>query len=144
MREGQGVELHLEIPEGSAVPEAELRAALGLVLERAGRRSGELSIHFLEDEPIRELNRRWLQHDWVPDVLSFPLSAPFLGDVIVGLRQAERQAAEYGVPLAEELVRLAVHGTLHLLGYDHPEDAEGRAAAEQTQIQEAVVRQVFP
>ena len=47
-----------------------------------------------------------------------------MGDVYLGVEQAARQAAEEGVPLAEELVRLAVHGTLHVLGHDHPEGEE--------------------
>jgi probable rRNA maturation factor len=140
-----GCEVTLNAPGGDALPEARLRTALDRVLGGATglRAEGELSVTFLADAPIRELNLRWLGHDWVPDVLSFPLDAPLLGDVYVGIEQARRQAAEHGVPVDEELVRLAVHGTLHLLGHDHPDDAEGRAGAEMTRLQEAVVREVF-
>lgn len=140
---GIGVEIALAAPGGEALPEAHLRRALGLLLEREGVVSGELAVTFLADDPIRELNRRYLDHDWVPDVLAFELHAPLLGDVYVGIEQARRQAAEHGVPVEEELVRLAVHGTLHLLGYDHPEEAEGRLASEQARIQEALVQEVF-
>jgi probable rRNA maturation factor len=138
-----GVEVVLSAPGGEPLPDAALRQALQSVLAGEGVESGELSVTLLADEPIRALNVRYLEHDWVPDVLSFELAPPMLGDVYVGYEQARRQATEHGVPLDEELVRLAVHGTLHLLGYDHPEDPEGRDASELYRIQEAVVREVF-
>jgi probable rRNA maturation factor len=138
------VELLLSAPGGEPLPEARLQEALARVLALGEIHEGELSVTFLGDEAIRELNRSWLDHDWVPDVLSFPLAPPLLGDVYVGWEQALRQAREHGISHEEELVRLAVHGTLHLLGHDHPDDAEGRAAAEMTRLQERVVRQVFP
>jgi probable rRNA maturation factor len=141
--DGGGVQVELQAPGGERIPEAALRAALERVFAREGVEGGELSITFLADAPIHALNLRWLDHDWVPDVLSFPMEPPLLGDVYVGHAQALRQAREHGVPPEEELVRLAVHGTLHLLGHDHPEDADGRAASEHTRIQEAILREVF-
>jgi probable rRNA maturation factor len=85
-------------------------------------RAGEFSIALLSDAPILEMNRRWLSHDWIPDVLSFALhedgEAP-IGDIYIGIEQARRQARDHAVTLDEELVRLCIHGTLHVLGYDH-------------------------
>lgn len=105
-----------------------------------------MSLIFLRDPPIRELNRSWLDHDWVPDVLTFPLhgegEAPF-GDIYVGIDQALRQAREAGVSFEEELVRLAVHGVLHLLGYDHPEEPDERESSPHFRIQEELVRRVM-
>jgi probable rRNA maturation factor len=138
-----GTEIVLSAPGGEPLPQAALLQALEAVLAGGGVESGELSITFLADEPIRALNVRYLAHDWVPDVLSFELAPPMLGDVYVGYEQARRQAAEHAVPLEEELVRLAVHGTLHLLGHDHPDDPAGREASELYRVQEAVVREVF-
>ncbi len=135
--------LVLSAPGGEPLPEGALRRALLRVLEGAGIREGELSVTFLADAPIRALNRDWLDHDWVPDVLAFELESPLLGDIYVGYGQAERQAREHGIPLEEELVRLAVHGALHLVGHDHPDDPEGRAASEQYRLQEALVREVM-
>lgn len=137
------LEIVLSAPGGEPLPEARLRRALQRVLEGAGVQEGELSVTFLADAPIQALNRSWLDHDWVPDVLAFELAPPLLGDVYVGYEQAGRQAREHGIPLEEELVRLAVHGTLHLLGHDHPDPPEARAASEQYRLQERVVREVM-
>lgn len=156
--------LELEVPSGRPVPRAWIRAAFVRAValggppadagapdpEAPGAPSPEpppsFSVTFLEDEPIRALNREWLGHDWVPDVLSFRLEegGGLVGDIYVGLDQAARQAAEAGVPGEEELVRLALHGALHVLGFDHPEDEEGRAASEQYRRQEAILREVRP
>jgi probable rRNA maturation factor len=151
-------ELVLSVPsaaEGEAdlgVPEAQTRRGVALAwatLEARGEAQplSELSITYLDDDEILALNRAHLKHDWVPDVLSFTLEAGEghrIGDLYIGLAQAARQAAEHGVTTDEELVRLAVHGTLHVLGLDHPESAEDRAHAPMMQIQESVVRRMFP
>jgi probable rRNA maturation factor len=144
------LQLHLNVPSGRPLPLERVEEAVRAVWIRVrgvdgeGEEGDELSITFLEDEAILDLNRAYLDHDWVPDVLSFSFpEPPPLGDIYVGLDQAARQAREEGVSLEEELVRLAVHGTLHVLGYDHPEDPAGREASEQYRIQEEVVRQVM-
>ncbi len=98
----------------------------------------ELSVMFVDDAEIRELNARWRGIDKPTDVLSFPLrgsgeiaaQAPQLGDIVVSVETARRQAAEYGHSLEREIGFLLVHGLLHLLGEDHetPEqDARMRA-----------------
>lgn len=142
--------LHLNVPSGRDLPLTRVEAGVRIVFHRTrgktieGEDGDELSITFLEDGPIRNLNRDYLGHDWVPDVLSFTFpEPPPLGDIYVGVDQAARQAKDEGVPFEEELVRLAVHGTLHVLGYEHPEDPGERAASEQYRIQEAVVRKVM-
>lgn len=138
--------LHLNRPDGVSVPEGEIRAGVALAMAREKVDEGELSITFLRDDPIRELNQEYLDHDWIPDVLAFPLSQedqPLHGDIYVGWDQAVRQAEEHGVPLDEELVRLCIHGLLHLLGYDHPEDPELRLTSPLYRVQESVVTRVF-
>ena len=77
-------------------------------------------------------------------MISFALGedAGLLGDVYIGLDQAARQADEAGVGVEEELVRLAVHGTLHLLGHDHPEGAD-RLQSPMFDLQERLVREVL-
>jgi len=79
---------------------------------------------------MRELNRRWRQTDETTDVLSFPaeqdqfekLEGLSLGDVVISVEQATRQAVEHGLQFDEEVSQLILHGLLHLCGYDHETD----------------------
>jgi probable rRNA maturation factor len=109
-----------------------------------GRERGEISLTLMDDEAIRSLNRDYLERDQVTDVIAFSLGSEDspVGDVYVGANQAERQAGEYGVPVAEELVRLAIHGTLHVLGHDHPEGPE-RAESSMFRLQESLVARLM-
>lgn len=93
----------------------------------------QLSIALVSDREMRALNRRWRGKDRPTDVLSFPLEEPgALGDVVISLDTARRQAREGGWSLSAELRRLLAHGILHCKGYDHerPTDARRMAAAE--------------
>ncbi len=77
----------------------------------------------VSDGRIRQLNRRYRGKNAPTDVLSFPANeASYLGDVVIALGVARRQASVAGHPLATELRVLALHGLLHLLGYDHERD----------------------
>ena len=91
-----------------------------------------LSVCLVADDAIRALNREHRDLDEVTDVLSFPRRRPRsaasgmereLGDVVISIAQARRQAAEAGVTELEELTSLVVHGVLHLAGFDHETDA---------------------
>jgi probable rRNA maturation factor len=97
------------------------RLLRGLRLGRA-----ELSILLVSDREMRTLNRRWRGRDRATDVLSFPQDdgrGAILGDVVISVDTARRQAAEQGTPLRRETGRLLIHGLLHLLGYDHERSA---------------------
>jgi probable rRNA maturation factor len=120
-----------------------LHRAVVHTAESEGRAAGEVSVTLLPDEAIRALNRRYLDRDRPTDVISFSLGDDdrLLGDVYIGLEQAQRQAGEAGIDLEEELVRLVVHGVLHLLGYDHPE-GEGRLESPMFARQERLVREL--
>ena len=88
------------------------------------------------------MNRRYLRHDHVTDVISFPLweiDEPPVGDIYIGYEQAQRQAEEAGVALEQEIARLAIHGTLHVLGHEHPDD-ETRTTSKMWQLQETILR----
>jgi probable rRNA maturation factor len=107
---------------------------------------GEFSVTFLDDADMKELNARWLGREYVTDVISFALQdegEPPVGDIYVGREQAARQADDLGHPLDEELVRLVIHGTLHVLGHDHPEDAEESWRSPMFRLQEDLVRRVL-
>ena len=122
-----------------------VRRAARAVLEAEGATDLELSITLLDDDAIRTMNRDWLGRDQPTDVIAFALgegdAAP-LGDVYIGVERAVEQAGGAGVPVREELVRLVVHGTLHVLGYDHDEGAE-RTAGEMWRRQENLVQRIL-
>jgi probable rRNA maturation factor len=132
MSEDAGIDVAVHVEDGVTIPFPPDRLASALVwaVEQEDVRQAEISIAFVGDEQIAALNQDYLHHDGATDVISFALNRegdPVLGDVYVGAAQAERQAAEHGEELEVELVRLALHGTLHVLGHEHPEDEAGRA-----------------
>ena len=92
----------------------------------------ELSLALVRDRRMRALNREWRGKDRPTDVLSFPQHGRSIGDVVISLDTARRQAREGGWSLAAELRRLLAHGLLHCLGHDHHTPAQARrmAAAE--------------
>lgn len=142
-------------PRADALRDAGVPAArvLGTLLRRAARAAldhdavadAELSVTLLDDDAMRDLNRDWLGHDRATDVIAFPLeagdAAP-LGDVYIGVERAIAQAAEVGVSTREELVRLVVHGTLHVLGHDHADGPERQNGA-MWRIQETLVTRIL-
>jgi len=82
-----------------------------------------VSVAVVPDARVRVLNRRYRHKNVATDVLSFPAQEPGeLGDVVIALGVATRQAADAGHSLATEFRVLALHGLLHLLGYDHERD----------------------
>jgi rRNA maturation RNase YbeY len=97
------------------------------LLRSLGRPDAEVSILFVGDTAMRSLNRRYRQKDATTDVLSFSfregdhphIQPHFLGDIVISVPVAVRQARAAGHPVAREIEILLVHGLLHLLGYDH-------------------------
>jgi probable rRNA maturation factor len=105
-------------------------AQLTLDVEKTAPGS-DISIVIGDDNLLKKLNSQYLNVDAPTDVLSFPASevdpdtkSIYLGDVIISLPRAEDQATAGGHPLGDELQLLVVHGTLHLLGYDHLAQAD--------------------
>jgi probable rRNA maturation factor len=89
-----------------------------------------VTVAFVSDRAMRELNRRWRGKGRTTDVLSFPagqdefekLEGLRLGDVVISVEQAVRQAGEHGLSFEDEVSQLILHGLLHLCGYDHETD----------------------
>jgi probable rRNA maturation factor len=101
-------------------------AAQETLRQQQAAASSELCVVLSGDKELRDLNRQHLGRDFPTDVLSFPagaidpeMGAPYLGDVIISVEQAQAQAENAGHSLEAELQLLAVHGILHLLGHDH-------------------------
>jgi probable rRNA maturation factor len=96
-------------------------------LAELGSPEAELSIVFVDDSRIRELNRRYLHRDTPTNVLAFSmlegefptLQPHLLGDLVISVETAERQSNRFGLSAREMVVLLMIHGILHLLGYDH-------------------------
>jgi rRNA maturation RNase YbeY len=133
-------------PGGGMAPRVELRnrqrkyrintrklaARAEAILNCAGREKEALSLLFVNDRGMRKINRTFRGLDAPTDVLSFPRGGipnrfrPILGDIVISVESAVRQAAELGHSRERELVFLLIHGILHLLGWDHersPEEA---------------------
>ncbi len=107
------------------------------LLAATGRPDASLSITFVGDAAMRRINRDHRGKDRTTDVLSFPLHEPFavpkraprgeellIGDIIISVDAAARQAADYDATLQAEIERLLIHGIAHLLGHDHEEPRE--------------------
>jgi probable rRNA maturation factor len=82
----------------------------------------ELSIAFVDDEAMRELNRRFRRKNKTTDVLTFRGDGPLLGEIVISVDQARRQATDEKHSLATEVRYLILHGILHAMGYDHETD----------------------
>tara|TARA_B100000378_G_scaffold195208_1_gene158933 strand:- start:110 stop:541 length:432 start_codon:yes stop_codon:yes gene_type:complete len=139
------VEIQVSGESLAGASKAWLQQAVSLVFQSAGLSEGKISLTLLDDDSIRELNRTYLGKDVPTDVISFALhegDEAVLGDVYVGYEQAAIQAVEAGVSVEEELARLSIHGTLHVLGYDHP-DTEARFSSEMFVLQESLVQRLL-
>ncbi|HET9936196.1 MAG TPA: rRNA maturation RNase YbeY [Methyloceanibacter sp.] len=91
-------------------------------------RSFSVTLVLIEDEEMRDLNRLWRGKDAPTNVLSFPADAGrdrgFLGDIVVAYETAHSEAKERGISFVAHVSHLVVHGMLHLLGFDHADDAD--------------------
>jgi len=147
---------------GSRLDARALANVLERLLDEIGERGTSVSLTFVRDPEMRELNRMHRGKDAPTDVLSFPLVAPdafdrtgatrphrpavqddtaerMLGDIVVSVDTARRQAAEYDAPLAREVQRLLIHAVLHLAGHDHIEAGERAVMeAEERRLADAI------
>jgi probable rRNA maturation factor len=115
-------------PEHQAI----LRQAIAAAAREASSKRAELAIVLTNDSAIRALNRKWRGQDEPTNVLSFPAgnagvattNATHLGDIVIAFETTAREASSEGKPFAHHLAHLAVHGYLHLLGFEHETDKE--------------------
>ena len=110
---------------GREYPSADLKKIAASILTAVEQSQAELSVALVGDQEMRPLNAKYRKKNKTTDVLSFPAdptmtsAAALLGDVIISVEQARRQAKERNHSLKKEMVTLLIHGILHLLGYDH-------------------------
>jgi len=123
----------VQAKSAGAPPAARVRGVLSRAARAAqtpasgglGRAPREVSVLFCADTRMRALNRRYRGQDRPTDVLAFPTAdseSGFLGDIVISVPYAEREARRRREPGAREIDRLLVHGLLHLMGYDHETD----------------------
>lgn len=123
---------------GSGVDGRALVATARRLLDALGERGASLSLRLVGDRAIRAINREHRGKDAATDVLSFSLREPnedsaqrlvaerLLGDVVISVETARRQADGYDASLQDELYRLLIHGLLHVMGHDHEAAAQRR------------------
>ena len=128
-----------------AVSRERVRRLATHVLRAERVRDALVSIAFVSDREIARLNERHLGHRGPTDVISFGLApvdkrGPVVGDVYIAPDVARRNAKAVGGGVREEVMRLVVHGVLHVLGHDHPIDAESRYSSAMWKRQERLLR----
>lgn len=128
------------------IPAARVRAVATAVLAAERVRAALISVAFVSSRAIAALNRDHLGVDGPTDVIAFSLQrsgrgAPLIGDIYIAPAVARAHARRHGVTQREEVVRLVVHGVLHVLGHDHPGDA-GRVSSRMWRRQEHLVRRL--
>ena len=134
--------VRLDVAVGYALPRAGLPASVSfrkwVAAALAGRiREADLAIRLVDAKEGRALNRHYRGKDYATNVLSFPadlpeglpegVRLPLLGDLVLCAPVVAREAREQGKPLTAHYAHLTVHGTLHLLGWDHGDDVEAEA-----------------
>jgi probable rRNA maturation factor len=126
----------------AGISEASLQRFLARARRAAGL-AGRIHVLVTGNHEIRELNRRFRQQNEATDVLSFPAAPPsqgrgqFAGDIAISAQMAAENANALGHSIAEEIRILALHGVLHLAGYDHESD-QGRMARKERQLRRAL------
>jgi probable rRNA maturation factor len=128
------VDIVVNSPLWDTVPDAEaiVRRAVAAAAAAVSTPGGELAIVLTDDSSIRVLNRDWRGKDEATNVLSFPMPATntdddatmLLGDIVIAYETTTREAIAEAKPFGHHLAHLAVHGFLHLMGYDHETDRE--------------------
>lgn len=114
------------------LPEERIKAAAATLLEALGKTGAELSLLITDDPQIAEINKTYLNRQGPTNVIAFPMGDPgfaeiypeLLGDVVISVETAEREASDAGYSMEERFTELLVHGILHLLGYDHETNEE--------------------
>lgn len=130
---------------GQLVPATEINSLLSFaLLELELNPECELNVSFVDDDYMTELHIKWMDEPGTTDVLSFPMDMPetpgeavTLGDIVISPVVAAEQAKVRGHSIEHEVFILATHGLLHILGYDHADEAEEKVMFD---LQEKIVR----
>ena len=95
------------------------------VIEEEGYELARIDYIFCSDEFLLEVNRTHLDHDFYTDIITFPLNPnPIIAEIYISVDRVRENATSYSVPFEDELMRVIIHGILHLCGYDDHEEAD--------------------
>ena len=127
--------------DDASIDQERLRRGVCLVLQEHHIDAAVIGLAIVTDASMQEMNRKYLQHDYPTDVLSFPLEiggdGPLEGELAISFDTASRRAAEYQWSAEDELLLYAIHGTLHLVGFtDDAEDKRKEMQAHERKILE--------
>ncbi|MBI4427131.1 MAG: rRNA maturation RNase YbeY [Candidatus Magasanikbacteria bacterium] len=108
-----------------ALTDAEIKRLVKKILTQFKNLNKTLSVQFVDEKKIKELNKKYRGVNKITDVLSFGLEeGTDLGDIFICYSQIKKQAKTYNASVKEELARMLAHGVLHLLGFDHQKKAD--------------------
>ncbi len=141
------IEIQKEVTTYPEIKRDMLIFAISETLSKLDSKDSDVTLRLTDDEEMRQLNASYRNTNLTTDVLSFnqDLIDPetghlYLGDIIISLDRAAQQAPENGHSLDEECAFLAIHGTLHLLGYDHAQEEERQKMWE---LQDRIFKQIL-
>ena len=99
------------------------------VIQQEKEQAGDINIIYTDNQEILELNRKYLNHDYYTDVIAFHYgpSMEVEGDIFISLDKVQENAREYGEDFKDEVLRVTIHGLLHLIGYTDKSDEEKRS-----------------
>jgi probable rRNA maturation factor len=129
---GHTIDVRYALPRKGIPAAVSLRKWIEAALATSRKRSLNLGLRLVDPNEARALNRDWRGKDYATNVLSFPAELPpevglaLIGDLVICPEVVEREAREQGKPLDHHYAHLCVHGTLHLLGYDHETEPEAK------------------
>jgi probable rRNA maturation factor len=108
---------------------AGIKATLVALFKKEGKKLAELQYIFVSDGRLLEINRKFLQHDFYTDIITFPLSEPrdpIIGEIYISVDRVRENARVFGTTIKTELLRVIFHGALHLCGYSDKTPSEER------------------
>ena len=108
-----------------SIPKEKTKIIVEQLLADYNIKEANFNIIYLNDKEIHEINKQYLQHDYPTDVITFVIDEENTeSDIYIGVETAEENAKEYGATLESELLRLAIHGSLHVVGFDDKTEEE--------------------
>ena len=113
--------LNVENAERAGIQPDLVKSAVNEVFSGEAMTISSISVLFISDDEIIEVNKKYLDHNFTTDVITFPLSEnsdPIEGEIYISIDTTRRNSVEFGVSHKSELLRVAIHGALHLSGYD--------------------------